>query len=77
VTFRFAGESTSLRDAYLEPWGRGLEDLFELALRVGGFTHALAWARLREFLGPEDRRTFAAPFGEVLRGALERAGKPR
>src|SRR5262249_48041979 len=49
VTFRFLEERTGLpaadpwfarlRDAYLEPWGQGLEEAFALALRVGAFTH--------------------------------------
>jgi hypothetical protein len=70
ATFRLVGESASFRDAYLEPWGPGLEEIFELAPRVGAFAHAIAWARLRDFLEPTERQTFDAPFAEVLRRAL-------
>jgi hypothetical protein len=64
------GESPKLRDAYLEPWGPGLDDVLELALRVGPVAHALAWSRQRDFLTPAERRAFDVPFAEVLRGAL-------
>jgi hypothetical protein len=70
VTFRLVGESTRLRAAYLEPWGSGLEEVFELALRVGAVAHAIAWARQREFLDSAQQKEFDAPFAEVLRGAL-------
>lgn len=53
VTFRFLEEFNGLapddpwfrrlRDAYLEPWGSGLEETFEIALRVGWFAHSIAW----------------------------------
>jgi hypothetical protein len=59
-----------LRDAYLEPWGNGLHEVFELAIRVGRFVHAIAWARQREFLLPSERTTFDDPFAHVLRRAL-------
>src|SRR4029077_2260933 len=55
VTFRFLEEFnhlapgdpvfTRLRDAYLEPWGSGLEETFEFAMRAGRFAHAIAWMR--------------------------------
>jgi hypothetical protein len=70
VTFRFAGESSKLKDAYLEPWGPGLDEVLELALRVGAVAHAVAWSRQRDFLSPAERRAFDVPFAEVLRGAL-------
>ena len=35
-------------DAYLEPWGEGLQQTFELALRVGTFGHCFAWSRQRD-----------------------------
>jgi hypothetical protein len=57
VTFRFLEEVTKLppgdpwfarvRDAYLEPWGRDHAAAFALAMRVGGFAHAIAWAPAR------------------------------
>jgi len=57
-----------LRDAYLEPWGRGLTDAFALATRVGAFAHAVAWARQRDaFAGLWN---FDPGFAVVLRRAL-------
>jgi hypothetical protein len=80
VTFRFLEEHTGLhqadpwfarlRDAYLEGWGSGLRDLFDLALRVGTFAHAIAWHRQRELLDPTDRTTLDQWFAHVLRRAL-------
>jgi len=82
VTFRFLEEVTGLtpadpwferlRDAYLEPWGRGLTAVFALALRVGAFAHTFAWARHRERLPKDARRGFDRPFRVVLRRALAR-----
>jgi hypothetical protein len=80
VTFRFREERTGLqrhdrwfarlRDAYLEPWGNDFGELFDLAVRVGRFAHAIAWARQREFLTPPERSAFDEPFAHVLRRAL-------
>jgi len=42
-----------LRDVYLEPWGAGLVDTFELALRVGTIAHSFAWLRQYDNL-PDD-----------------------
>ena len=80
VTFRFLEEVTRLRpadrwfprlrDAYLEPWGAGHTGTFELALRVGTFAHAFAWARQRDHLSPADRAGFDERFPIVLRRAL-------
>ncbi len=56
-----------LRDAYLEPWGRGLVDAFALAIRVGTFAHAFAWTRQRDALAPEARPDFDRRFAIVLR----------
>ena len=84
VTFRFLEEITGLsrgdrwftrlRDAYLEPWGAGHTDTFELALRVGTLAHTIAWARQRDYLPREARARFDEPFGIVLRRALTHAG---
>jgi hypothetical protein len=81
VTFRFLEEHTGLkphdpwfarlRDAYLEPWGPGLAEQFDLALKVGRFAHAIAWSRQREFLSPEERTPFDERFAHVLRRALD------
>jgi hypothetical protein len=80
VTFRFLEEITHLspddpwfprlRDAYLEPWGAGLTGTFELALRVGGFAHGIAWARQRDHLPEEALADFDRWFAVVLRRAL-------
>jgi hypothetical protein len=65
VTFRFLREHNGLsaddpwfarlRDAYLEPWGTGRRDTFDLGLRVGAVAHAVASLRQRDAL-PEDAR---------------------
>jgi len=80
VTFRFLEEVTKLppddpwfarlRDAYLEPWGRGLAGVFALAMRVGIFAHAIAWLRQRDHLPPKDRAEFDSVFPIVLRRAI-------
>jgi len=79
-TFRFLEERTGLqpgdpwfarlRDAYLEPWGRGLTDASAIALQVGQFAHGIAWARQRDFLPPAERLAFDRGFAQVLRRAL-------
>ena len=80
VTFRFLEETNKLppsdpwfarlRDAYLEPWGPGLVDGFDLATRVGAFAHVIAWARQRDHLPEEARRKFDEPFAIILRRAV-------
>jgi aminoglycoside phosphotransferase (APT) family kinase protein len=80
VTFRFLEETNHLpptdpwfarlRDAYLEPWGRGLSDTLALAIRVGTFAHTFAWARQRDALPNEARRDFNKVFPIVLRRAV-------
>ena len=80
VTFRFLDEVNHLapdhpwfrrlRDAYLEPWGRGLEETFELAIRVGWFAHAIAWTRQRDALTREARPDFDRAFRIVLQRAV-------
>ena len=82
VTFRFLDERNKLppgdpwfgrlRDAYLEPWGNGLAATFELAISVGAFAHAIAWARQRDHLPEEARAEFDKWFAVVLRRALAR-----
>jgi hypothetical protein len=83
VTFRFLDEInhlapndpwfTRLRDAYLEPWGSGLTEVFELALRVGALAHAIAWARQRDYLPESERPEFDRPYRLVLQRAVARA----
>lgn len=85
VTFRFLEEVTRLapgdpwfarlRDAYLEPWGRGLDDVFALALRVGAVAHAIAWLRQREALPAGERRAFDERYPIVLRRAIAHLGE--
>ena len=80
VTFRFLEERNELppgdpwfarlRDAYLEPWGSGLIDTFDIALRAGAFAHVIAWARQRDHLPAEARSDFDKGFTIVLRRAL-------
>ena len=67
VTFRFLEEHNGfaptdpwfarVRDAYLEPFGRGHVEEFDLAQRVGIFAHAIAWGRCRAGLSPASRPT--------------------
>jgi hypothetical protein len=80
VAFRFLEEINRLapadpwfarlRDAYLEPWGRGVAGAFLLAIRVGTFAHAFAWARQRDALPEEARAEFDREFQTVLRRAV-------
>lgn len=80
VTFRFLEESArlpsgdpwfeQLRDAYLEPWGQGLQEAFALATSVGAVAHTLAWARQRDHLPEDARSEFDIAFRTVLRRAL-------
>jgi hypothetical protein len=77
VTFRFLRSVTKLplrdpwfnrlRDAYLEPWGKGHEETFALALRVAAFAHAIAWKRQRDHVPKEEWPDFDT---EVVRLAL-------
>jgi hypothetical protein len=62
-----------LRDAYLKPWGGDLADTFALAIRVGTFAHAFAWARQRDHLPEEARRAFDEWYPTVLRRAVAQA----
>lgn len=82
VTFRFLAEVNRLepgdpwferlRDVYLEPWGPGLADTFELAQRVGAFAHVFGWLRLRDHLPPSDRWSMTS-LPAILRRALATA----
>ena len=65
-----------LRDAYLEPWGPGHVEAFDLALRVAGFAHAIAWLDQRDALPARDRPDFDMGFAMILRVALRTASKP-
>lgn len=82
VAFRFLEEVNGLevddawfarlRDAYLEPWGSGLVDVLELALRVGSLAHPLARVRQRRLLGDERPPAFDEELAHLLRRALDR-----
>jgi hypothetical protein len=79
VTFRFLEDTNALpttdpwfrrlRDAYLEPWGPGLRDAFDLAMRIGTLTHPLVELRHRTNLPLPER----ARFDEEMRVWLQRA----
>lgn len=62
-----------LRDAYLEPWGSDHRATFDLALRVGGIAHSIAWLHQREALQEADQRGFDGGFAHILRLASRRA----
>ena len=82
TTFRFLEERNGLaaddpsmvrvRDAYLEGWGTGLTGLFDLAMRVGGFAHAIAELRQRRALSGPARAIFDDDLQVWLRRALRR-----
>ncbi len=81
VTFRFLREENGLaaddpwfdrlRDAYLEPWGTGLKEVFALAMRIGAFAHAVAWARQRAHLQASEHPDFDADYPTILGMALD------
>lgn len=85
VTFRFLEEINKLppadpwfarlRDVYLEPWGCRLAGAFALAMRVGSFAHAFAWARQRDHLPEAERPGFDRSFAIVLRRAIARTAE--
>jgi Phosphotransferase enzyme family len=80
VTFRFIEEVNGLppddpwfarlRDAYLEPWGSGLVEVFDLATQVGTLAHAIAHLRQRDFLPEHARPNFDIAFAMRLRSAI-------
>jgi hypothetical protein len=59
-----------LRDAYLEPWGQGLETVFETAMRLGKLARALAWLRHREAMPVGAFPLFDELWPAVLREAF-------
>jgi hypothetical protein len=84
-TFRFLTELNRLgpsdrwfrrlRDAYLGPWGSGHVEAFDLALRIAGFAHAIAWLDQRDALPAADRPDFDTSFAVILRIALRSASE--
>ena len=82
VTFRFLERIngldpadrwfTRLRDAYLEPWGgAAVRDVFDLALKVGRFAHAIAWIRQHDAVEGDARTRFDQEYAVVLRRAVD------
>jgi phosphotransferase family enzyme len=79
-TFRFLRELNRLasddpwfgrlRDAYLEPWGPGHGEAFDLALRLAGLARSIAWLDQRDALPEADRPGFDDSFAMMLRLAL-------
>jgi hypothetical protein len=79
-TFRFLVEMNGLplddpwfarlRDAYLEPWGGGHRDTFDLALRLGAVSRAIAWLHQRNALPVAYRLAFDDGFDTMLRLAI-------
>lgn len=67
VTFRFLEEINGLPRS--DPWFVRLRDAFELAMRVGRFAHAIAWARQRDALPDDALPNFDRWFAVVLRRA--------
>lgn len=59
-----------LRDAYLEPWGGGLDTAFDLAFRVGSIAHMVAWAPILADLRDDERASFRSHYAELLRLVL-------
>lgn len=86
VTFRFLeavnGLAPShpwferLRDAYLEPWGAGRVETFELATRVGMVAQMIGWQRHRAAMPHAYRVRFDVHFAETLRQVLARVVDP-
>jgi len=86
VTFRFLeavnGLAPSdpwferLRDAYLEPWGGGRVEAFELATRVAMVAQMIGWQRHRAVMPAEYRAGFDEHFAEMLRRVLARVVDP-
>jgi hypothetical protein len=80
VTFAFLHEANGipaddpwferLRDAYLEPWGSGHVELFEIAQRVGNVAQALGWLRHHRAMGVGAFPGFDDQFPGVLRRAI-------
>jgi hypothetical protein len=87
VTFRFLEELNGLprtdpwfrrlRDAYLEPWGSGHGETFDLAFAVGTFAHAIAWVRHRRAVPTDYLPRFDTGYRSVLDRMVRIAGERR
>ncbi|HYL40566.1 MAG TPA: phosphotransferase [Candidatus Binatus sp.] len=83
VTFRFLESRNALppgdpwfgrlRDAYLEPFGAGLVEVFGAAWRVGLIAHACAWRRHRDAMPEAARAAFDIEYAALLRWVVARA----
>jgi hypothetical protein len=62
-----------LRNAYLEPWGDGLDETFELAQRIGTIAYAFSEIRHRDAMPVEDHPEFDRWFPATLRRAVAQA----
>ncbi|HEX5245773.1 MAG TPA: phosphotransferase [Gaiellaceae bacterium] len=62
-----------LRRAYLEPWGPGLDETLELALRVGSFAYVFGFLRLWDHLDETAREHYRAALPRMLRRAVASA----
>ena len=62
-----------LRDAYLDPWGPGHVEAFDLALRIAAFAHSIAWLDQRHGLPEQERPDFDGSFAGILRAAVQTA----
>jgi hypothetical protein len=79
-TFRFLVEVNELppddpwfvrlRDAYLEPWGGDHRGAFDIALRLGAVSRAIAWLRQRNALPAAAQHGFDDGFDTMLRLAI-------
>jgi hypothetical protein len=86
ITFRFLEEFNHLRpddpwfarlrDGYLEPWGPGMHNTFDLAMRVGAFARAIALVRVRDLLPPDFLTEYDHDLATMLRRALATAENP-
>jgi hypothetical protein len=65
-----------LRDAYLEPWGRGRAEVFDLAMRIGLVAEAIGWLRQRDAMPAADRIEFDVQYAELLRRVIARVVEP-
>ena len=82
VTFQFLEEHNGLDRsdpwfdrlcaAYLEPWGSGLDEMLQRALRIGEFARVFAWHRQREAMPAADQPAFDVMYASQLRRALAR-----
>lgn len=64
---------TRLRDVYLEPWGDGLVETFDLAQRVGTVAYAFGEIRHRDAMAEEHRAEFDQWFPATMLRAVAQA----